>query len=93
MKSERITFLGTSELKADLEHQAAKLRISVSELIRRRFQSEPSDEEVLLAALSKELTQGVTDARRSLRDGIAAVDEALRDISRNRSDGRAPLEA
>lgn len=78
MKSERITFLGTSEFKATLQSQASAAGISVGELVRRQFERSP-DEDVL-KALTTELKGAVAEARDVLAEGLAEVHAALRDI-------------
>ncbi|WP_146131935.1 hypothetical protein [Chromobacterium amazonense] len=77
MKTERITFLGSPEFKTFLAEEAAKEGISVGELVRRRCEGAPTDDETLLAAMAAELTRAVADAKQSLEDGLSAVREAL----------------
>ncbi|TDR73081.1 hypothetical protein [Paludibacterium purpuratum] len=77
MKTERITVLGSPEFKAFLAQEALKEGISVSELVRRRCQNAPSDDEVLLADMAAELSAAVDTARRSLEEGLRAVRQAL----------------
>lgn len=82
MKSERITVLGTPEFKAFLASEAEKEGVSVSELVRRRCERAPSDDEVLLMSLADELLTSVAQAKQSLASGMEAVRDALqhRDI-------------
>lgn len=77
MKTERITFLGTPEFKAFLVAEASKEGVSVGELIRRRCEHALSDDELLLTALTAELTSAVTNAKRSLEEGLQAAQEVL----------------
>jgi len=77
MKSERITVLGSPEFKAFLTQEAVNEGISVSELVRRRCEQAPSEDERLLAALSVELTQAVALAKDALAEGLLAVQEVL----------------
>lgn len=77
MKSERITVLGTPEFKAYLAAEARQEGISVSELVRRRCERAPSEEEELLMTLAGELRRSVESAKQSLMEGLAAVQAAL----------------
>ena len=84
MKTERITVLGTPEFKAFLAAEAGREGVSVSELVRRRCEGAPSQDEALLRELSAELRASVADARCSLENGLRAVQEALADAEANR---------
>ncbi|MEW6353457.1 MAG: hypothetical protein AB1469_04045 [Pseudomonadota bacterium] len=77
MKSERITVLGTPRFKAFLEEQAKKEKISVSELVRRRCEGRPSQDEEMLTLLAAELKRSVGEAKRSLAEGLSDVRAAL----------------
>lgn len=77
MKSKRITFLGTPEFKDFLAEEAEKEGVSVGELVRRRCERAPSEDEVLLAGLAAELTKAVADAKQSLEEGLQAAQEVL----------------
>jgi hypothetical protein len=77
MKSERISVLGTPEFKAFLAREAEKEGISISELVRRRCEGVPSEDEALLMRMAEELKQAVAQAKRSLHEGIQAVKETL----------------
>lgn len=77
MKSERITVLSTPEFKAYLVKEAEKAGISVSELIRRRCARTPTEDEAQLMALTNQLHESVKEARNSLLEGLAAVQDAL----------------
>jgi hypothetical protein len=79
MKSVRISILGTPEFKAFLRSEAQKAGISVSELVRRRCGS-PTEGDALLAAMADELRRAVDDARRSLHEGLQAVQEVLAEV-------------
>ncbi len=78
-KTERITILGTPEFKAFLALEAEKSNVSVSELVRNRCEQATMDSEDLetLAALSRELTHAVAEARQSLKAGLASIQETL----------------
>lgn len=84
MKTERITVLGTPEFKAFLAAEASREGVSVSELVRRRCEGAPTQDDALLRELSAELRASVADARRSLENGLRAVQEALADAEANR---------
>lgn len=84
MKTERITVLGTPEFKAFLAAEAGREGVSVSELVRRRCEGAPTQDDALLRELSAELRASVADARRSLENGLRAVQEALADAEANR---------
>lgn len=77
MKSERITVLSSPEFKAYLVEEAAKAGISLSELIRRRCAKQPTADEAQLLALTSELQKAVKEARNSLLEGLASVQDAL----------------
>jgi uncharacterized protein YbaR (Trm112 family) len=77
MKTQRITLLGSPEFKAFLAAEAEKEQVSVSELVRRRCERAPSEEESIPIALAAELKKSIADAKQSLNDGLAAVREAL----------------
>jgi hypothetical protein len=77
MKTERVTFLATTQFKAYLAAEAEKAGMSVGELVRQRCQQQPGADEQLLAALAVELRHAVREAQTSLGDGLAAVDAAL----------------
>lgn len=80
MKSERITVLGSPEFKAFLASEAEKENISVSELVRRRCEQAPSEDEAALAAMAVELQKAVGTARASLEGGLKAVRDTLDEL-------------
>lgn len=77
MKTERVTLLTTPDFKTFLTKRAAHEGISVAELIRRRFEAEPTGEDVALVELTGELRGAVVQAKRSLADGLAQVQAVL----------------
>lgn len=77
MKTERITVLGSPEFKTFLAAEAKKEGISVSELVRRRCEQTPSEDEEALARMAEELHRAVTQAKASLEEGLTAVSKAL----------------
>lgn len=80
MKSERITVLGSPEFKAFLAAEAERENISVSELVRRRCERAPSEDEAALTAMAVELQKAVGTARSSLEGGLKAVRDALDEL-------------
>lgn len=89
MKSERITVLGTPEFKAFLAAEAAKENVSMSELVRRRCERAPSDEDALLANMAAELRRAVAQAKSSLEDSLKAAHAALGEAQANRQEKTA----
>lgn len=86
MKSQRITFLSSADFKHSLERQARAQKISVGELIRRRFEAPVSrtDEEALLAVLAGELRRSVREARAALADALKEANDTLAALSAGR---------
>jgi hypothetical protein len=82
MKSARISILAPPEFKKFLTSEARKAGISVSELVRRRCGWPPSEDDALLATMADELRRAVEDARRSLHEGLQAVQEVLGEAGR-----------
>ena len=70
MKTERVTLLTSPEFKAFLSSEALREGISVAELVRKRCESRPTDEEAFLAELTVELRKAVADAKKSLKNGL-----------------------
>jgi hypothetical protein len=77
-KTERITLLGSRDFKVFLTREARKEGMSVSELVRRRCERAPTEDERVLLALAGELRKATAEARASLREGLAAAQETLR---------------
>ncbi len=82
IKSERITILGSRDFKSFLSKEAAKERISVSELVRRRCEQRPQNEgdEQLFAELIAELRSSVTAAQENLNKGIRDAESVLKEL-------------
>ncbi len=82
IKSERITILGSRDFKSFLSKEAAKERISVSELVRRRCEQRPQNErdEQLFAELIAELRSSVTAAKKNLNKGIRDAESVLKEL-------------
>ncbi|PKN19276.1 MAG: hypothetical protein CVU71_07135 [Deltaproteobacteria bacterium HGW-Deltaproteobacteria-6] len=75
----RVTFLTTTEFKAWLKKEANKSGVSISEFIRLRCKSGPSNrEEMLLGALAKEVEKAVKKATKSLDKGIKDTEAVLK---------------
>ncbi len=66
VQTERITILGTPDFKTFLNREAKKENISLSELVRRRCQKNPDEDETLLSALVDEVKQATRKAKLSL---------------------------
>ena len=91
IKSERITILGSRDFKSFLNKEAAKERISVSELVRRRCEQRPRNEgdEELFAELVAELRTSVSAAKKNLSKGIRDAESVLKEL-RSRDAHAAP---
>ena len=87
MKSERITFLGTPEFKANLTQLAVRENTSVGEVIRGRFeraQNRPdASEESELRALVADLRVATAQAQISLSEGLAEAEQTLRELRKS----------
>lgn len=79
MEFKRITVRGSAEFKSYLMLEASKEGMSVSELIRQRCERKPGDEEALLKDLLRELHLAVESAKKSVEEGVAAVNDTLRE--------------
>ncbi len=81
-KSERITLLGSKAFKAFLAKESLKEGVSVSDLVRRRCERTPTEDERVLLALAEELRKSTAEARAALAEGLAAANEALQHIQK-----------
>ncbi len=83
-KTARITFLSTPDFKDFLAAEAEREGTSVAELIRQRCEKKPVDteDEELLLALAKEVSEATARAKRSLDKGLADAEKALKEIRR-----------
>jgi hypothetical protein len=79
-KSERITLLGSRDFKAFLSRESRKEGVSVSELVRRRCERAPTDDERALLALAGELRKATAEARQALEEGLSAAADVLRQV-------------
>ena len=84
MKTERVTFLATKEFKLFLGEAARREGVSVAELVRVRCEQNPSADEVSLAELTGELREALTEAKSSLRAGIAEARSVLAELKSKR---------
>ncbi|MBA2721866.1 MAG: hypothetical protein H0U56_02995 [Methylibium sp.] len=84
MRTERITFLSTPQFKALLVEQAKREEVSVAELVRRRFEQHPTDEEAALLSLASEVRKAVTEAKVSLQGGLVEAREVLKELQARR---------
>ncbi|MBS0513885.1 MAG: hypothetical protein JSS16_00205 [Proteobacteria bacterium] len=71
MKTERVTLLTTPKFKAFLGSEARREGISVAELVRNRFEPQPSAETVMVETLTAELATRLKEARSALNEGLA----------------------
>jgi hypothetical protein len=85
MKTERVTLLTSPDFKAFLNAEAHREGVSVAELVRTRCERRPSDEEVMLAELTRELQRSVDVAKRSLKSGLDEAQAVLQELSLQRS--------
>ena len=92
MKTERVTLLTSPDFKAFLNAEAHREGVSVAELVRTRCERRPSDEEVMLAELTRELQRSMDVAKRSLKSGLDQAQAVLKELSSQRS-GAATLAA
>lgn len=80
MKTERVTLLTSPEFKAFLSTEAKREKVSVAELVRSRCERRPSEDEAVLVALTLELRTAVSQAKKSLREGLAEADAVLAEL-------------
>jgi hypothetical protein len=81
MKTERISILGSPEFKAYLAREAEREGVSMSELVRRRCERAPTEDEAMLMSMAQELRQSVALARRTLEEGLLALRQTLVDLA------------
>ena len=81
IKTERITLLGSPHFKAFLASEARKEGVSISELVRRRCERIPTEDERALLALAEELRKSTAEARKALREGLAQAHEVLAEVN------------
>jgi hypothetical protein len=86
MKTERVTLLTSPDFKAFLNAEAHREGVSVAELVRTRCERRPSDEEAMLAELTRELQQSMVAAKRALKSGLDEAQAVLLELSLHRRD-------
>jgi hypothetical protein len=84
MKTERVTLLTSPEFKKFLAAEARHAKVSVAELVRSRCEGRPGADEAVLIALTAQLRTVVAQAKKSLREGLAAADAVLADLRAQR---------
>ena len=84
-KTERIVLLTSPKLKRLLQDQARRAELSVAEIVRQRFEQQPSQEEAMLAALTVELNRQVQSFSRSVDETMALADEVLAELRSSRA--------
>jgi hypothetical protein len=89
MKTERVTLLTSPDFKAFLNAEAHREGVSVAELVRTRCERRPSDEEVMLAELTRELQRSMGVAKRSLKSGLDEAQAVLKELSLHRAGAAA----
>jgi hypothetical protein len=85
MKTERVTLLTSPDFKAFLNAEARLEGVSVAELVRSRCERRPSDEEAVLAGLTKELNRAVGEAKAVLKDGLDEAQAVLAELRAKRA--------
>jgi hypothetical protein len=87
MKTERVTLLTTKEFKRFLGEEARREGVSMAELVRTRCQTRPSQDELVLAKLTRELRGSLKEAKSSLREGLREAQNVLSELRSGRSNG------
>jgi hypothetical protein len=82
MKTQRITFLASSEFKAFLSREAERTGVSVAELVRQRCEGGATEDEQILSHLAAQLRASVKQAQKSLREGLAVADDTIIELKR-----------
>jgi hypothetical protein len=86
MKTARLTLLTTPEFKAYLGAEAERGGVSVAELVRRRCEQKPTEDEEALSALTEELRNAVRDAQASLEGGLAEAALVVAELRKRRAE-------
>jgi hypothetical protein len=84
MKTERVTLLTSPDFKAFLNAEARREGVSVAELVRTRCERRPTEEEAVLAGLTRELNQAVGEAKQALRSGLDEAAAVLAELRAKR---------
>jgi len=85
MKTERVTLLTTPDFKVFLAREAEREGVSVAELVRSRCERRPSEDETILAALTKELLSSVATAHLALREALDEANKTLQELKASRA--------
>ncbi|MCK5542607.1 MAG: hypothetical protein KAI40_07920 [Desulfobacterales bacterium] len=80
----RTTILTTPDFKAWLAAEASKEEVSISELIRTRCESQPTDDELELKALTQQLNKSTHKAEKAIEQGLSDVKKVLAEIRSNK---------
>jgi hypothetical protein len=84
-KTERVVQLTDAKLKRVLQDRARRAGVTVAELVRQRFERQPSREEAMLAALTAELNRQVDLVSRSADRTLALADDVLAELRAGRA--------
>ena len=76
----RITILSTPDFKGWLTREAEQEGISLSELVRQRCQKKPSEDEILLSTLVREVRLSTQRAKASLIKGLNDAENILSEL-------------
>jgi hypothetical protein len=90
MKTERVTLLTSPEFKSFLSAEAQREGVSVAELVRTRCEGRLSEDEAVLAALTRELNKAVGDAKKVLKAGLDEAQLVLAELRSKREGATAP---
>ena len=85
VKTERVTLLTSPDFKAFLNAEAQREGVSVAELVRTRCERRPTEEEVVLAALTGELNKAVEEAKAALKGGLDEAQAVLAELRAGRA--------
>lgn len=86
MKTERMTFLLTPEVKATITGLAEAMKIPTSELVRRAIDAyDPEQDEAVLSALADQLETATKATETALDEALATVKDTLADLRKDRA--------
>jgi hypothetical protein len=89
MTTERVTLLTSPDFKAFLDAEAQREGVSVAELVRSRCERRPTEEEAVLAALTRELNKAVSEAKQALKSRLDEAQAVLGELRAKRGAGHA----
>ena len=84
-KTQRLHILVEPKFKRFLHAEAQRANLSVAELVRQRFEHQPSQEEALLAALTAELNRRVAEVSAAADRTIALADQVVAELRAGRA--------